>query len=88
MKIKNDFVLRNIAGNWVALPLGKATIDFTGMLTINESGVVLWRLLEGGCTREEMANALLNEYDVGYDDALADVDEFISKLDSAGCIEH
>ena len=88
MKIKKDFVLRNIAGNWVALPLGNATIDFTGMLNINESGVILWRLLEGGCTREEMADALLKEYDVGYDEALADVDEFISKLDKAGCVDH
>lgn len=88
MKIKKDFVLRNIAGNWVALPLGNATIDFTGMLNINESGVILWRLLEGGCTREEMADALLKEYEVGYDEALADVDEFISKLDKAGCVDH
>ena len=87
MKIKNTFALRQIAGTWVALPLGSATVDFTGMLTLNESGVILWRLLEGGCTKEEMADALVKEYEVNYDEALADVEVFIKKLDDAGCID-
>lgn len=87
MKIKSNFTLRNIADTWVALPLGETAVDFTGMLTLNESGVMLWRLLEGGSTREEMANALLREYEVSYEEALSDVDAFIARLNDAGCIE-
>lgn len=87
MRIKSNFALRSIAGTWVALPLGDATIDFTGMLTLNESGVMLWRMLEEGCTREEMAEALLKEYEVEQDEALTDVDAFINKLNDAGCID-
>lgn len=87
MKIKSNFTLRNIADTWVALPLGGAAVDFTGMLTLNESGVMLWRLLEGGSTREEMADALLREYEVSYEEALSDVDAFVARLNDAGCIE-
>ncbi len=87
MKIKNTFALRNIAGSWVALPLGEATVDFTGMLTLNETGVLLWRMLEGGCTREDLINGLLSEYEVTEADAARDVDAFVAKLNGAGCIE-
>lgn len=87
MKIKSTFALRNIAGSWVALPLGEATVDFTGMLTLNETGVLLWRMLEGGCTREDLINGLLSEYEVAEADAARDVDAFVAKLNGAGCIE-
>jgi hypothetical protein len=57
------------------------------MLTLNESSVMLWRKLEGGASREELIEALLGEYEVSRDEATRDVDEFISKLSTAGCIE-
>ena len=87
MKIKSNFALRNIAGTHVALPLGDATVDFTGMITLNESGVMLWRMLEGGSTREEMTDAIIAEYEISRDEAFADVDAFIAKLTEAGCID-
>ena len=77
MKIKENFVLRQIAGAWVVLPLGSATLDFNGMLKLNESGVLLWRLLEQGATSEKMTDALLMAYEVSREDAAADVEEFL-----------
>ena len=86
MKINSNFVLRSIAGNWVALPIGDAVVDFRGMLTLNESGLILWRKLEGGASREELIDTLLAEYDVSRDIAAGDVDAFIKRLTDAGCI--
>lgn len=86
MKINSNFVLRSIADNWIALPVGEAVVDFRGMLTLNESGVILWRKLEGGATREELIDTLLAEYDVTPDVAEGDVDAFIKRLTDAGCI--
>ena len=87
MKTKKNFVLRQIAGSWVVLSIAEATVDFDGMLTLNESGLMLWRLLEQGSSREALATALTEEYDVSYEMALADVDEYLEKLDRAGCID-
>lgn len=87
MKIKENFVLRQVAGAWVVLPLGSATLDFNGMLTINESGLLLWRLLEVGKGPEDMVEALLAAYDVDRETATADVEEFLNKLIQAGCVE-
>ena len=87
MKIKEGFVLRQVASNWVVLPVGQASVNFNGIISLNESGVLLWHALENGGDREALANALLDEYEVGRDVALADVDEFLSALTKAGCIE-
>lgn len=86
MKIKENFVLRQVADTWVVLPLGQATVDFKGMLTLNESGILLWRLLEKGTTREALAAALTEEYEVSETEALADTDEFVQKLRVVGCL--
>ena len=87
MKIKKDYVLRQVADTWVVLPLGDAAVDFSGMLTLNESGAMLWRVLEQGADREKLTAALLDEYEVSRQQAMADVDAFLNKLLQAGCLE-
>lgn len=86
MKINENFTLRQIAGKWVALPLGEATVNFNGMLTLNESGKLLWDRLATECTREELIDLLLSEYEVEQEQAAEDVDAFVAKLTDAGCI--
>ena len=87
MKLKDNLVLREVAGVWVVLPLAEKVLDFSGMLSLNETGVDLWKLLEKGSNREEMATSLTEIYEIDYDQALADVDEFIDVLKKAGCLE-
>lgn len=87
MKVSDKFVLRRVAGEWIVLPVAEKTVNFNGMLTLNETGVMLWKLLQQGSTREELAQALTDEYDVTFEEALADVDEYLSKLEGAGCLE-
>ena len=87
MKINDNFVLRQVAGAWIVLSVAEKTVDFNGMLTLNETGLMLWKLLEKGSTPEALAKALTDEYDVTYTEALADVDEYLGKLERAGCLE-
>lgn len=87
MKIKENFALRQVADTWCVLPLAEATLNLNGMMTLNDSGVLLWQTLEQGCTREELVEALMNEYEVNQDEASADIEDFLSKLRSVDCIE-
>ena len=87
MKVNENFLLRQVADTWVILPVGQAAVDFNGMLTLNESGALLWRALEQGNDREGLVDALTSEYDVDRKTALADVDAFLAKLTEAGCLE-
>lgn len=87
MKVKANLILKEIAGANVVLPIGAATVDFTGILTLNESGAMLWNMLLDGATRDELALALTREYEVELAEALTDVDVFIEKLKDQDCLE-
>ena len=87
MKIKKDYVLQEVAGSWVVLPVGSAAVDFSGMLTLNETGVTLWKALEEGGDVQTIAQALTREYDVTMEQALQDASAFVEKLKTVGCLE-
>lgn len=84
MRMKGDFMLRQVARTWVVLPMGQSTLDLNGMLTLNESGALLWKTLEQGGGRDAMVAALTGEYDVSAEQAAADVERFLNKLAEAG----
>lgn len=87
MKINKNFALRKVANAWVVLPLAEATVNLNGMMKLNESGVMLWNALADGCDFERLVSLITEEYDVTLEQAKVDVDEFISKLKNAGCID-
>ena len=86
MKLKENFVLRQISGPWIVLPLGVETVDFSGMLKLNETGAMLWNLLKDGCGEDDLVRALTAEYEVSTEQAGADVEEYLAKLRDAGCL--
>ena len=43
MKIDKQFILRQIAGDYVIIPAGKTTLEFNGLITVNEQGAFLWQ---------------------------------------------
>ena len=87
MKIKENFVLRQVAGSYVAVAVGAASVDFNGMLTLNESGALLWHALEHGADRAALVAALTSEYEVDEAQAARDTDEFLKRLLEASCLE-
>lgn len=87
MKLKENFVLRQVADIWVVLPLGDQTVDFSSMLKLNDSGAMLWKVLQNHGDRDALVAALTAEYDVSAQRAQADVDRFLDKLLQAGCLE-
>ena len=80
MKIKDGFVLRKVAGSYIAVATGEESISFNAMITTNETGAFLWELLKNDTTEEELLKALLAEYDVDEETAKADISEFLGKL--------
>lgn len=83
MRVKDDLVLRQVAGEYVVVPVGEQTVNMRCVITLNETGAFLWRRLEQEETRQGLVDALLNEYDVQPDKARADVDEFLGRLSQA-----
>ena len=87
MKLKKDLLLRQVAGSWVVVAVGMASIDLNGMLTLNETGALLWKALESGADRTALIHTLTSEYEVSEQQAGEDADEFLAMLRQAGCLE-
>lgn len=83
MKIKDDFILRQVAGSYVVVPVNSMTLDFNGIINLNETGAFLFNLLQNGAEREELVAKMLEEYDVSQQKAEADIDLFIQKVKDA-----
>ncbi|MBR0189276.1 MAG: PqqD family protein [Clostridia bacterium] len=83
MKIKDGFILREVAGSFIVVAVGSAVKDFNGIINLNETGAFLWKILESGATKEELLEKMLTEYDVNEETARRDIDAFISKLQEA-----
>ena len=87
MKVKSDFVLKDVAGQSIVAPAGDASITFNAMITLNGSGAFLWRTLESGASEEELVSALLAEYEVAEETARNDVKKFIEKMREANLLD-
>ncbi len=85
MKIKDGYLLSEVAGNHVVVPVGN--VSFNGMLNLNETGVLIWKMLEQGCEESDLVAAFLAEYDVSEDRAKEDITIFVKKLREAGVID-
>lgn len=80
MRIKKKFVLREIAGEYVLVPVGEAARELNGIVTVNELGTFLWNLLQEEQTEQTLLNAVLDAYAVEEERARQDIRGFLQLL--------
>ena len=80
MNIRKQLVKRNIAGDVILVPVGDASLEIKGLLTLNETGAEVFRRLQEGTDREALLAALAAEYDVPRPELEADVDELLDRF--------
>ena len=86
MKIKEGFLLREVAGQAVVIPVS-AAMELNGMITLNETGAFLWKAMQEETTEEALVQALLGEYDVDEATATEAVKAFTANLKENGITE-
>lgn len=64
MRVDKEFVLREIAGDYIIIPTGKTVLEFNGLITVNEVGVSIWNMLQKEVTFDKLVQGILDEYDV------------------------
>lgn len=87
MKTKDGFMLRSVAGRNIVIAVGEASVDFNGMITLNETGTFIWKLLEKGASYDELLEKLLAEYDTDEETARTGIDSFLNTAREAQLIE-
>lgn len=87
MRRKDGFMLRMIGSEAVVVPLAQQVVNFSAILTLNETGKILWEQLEVDTSLIQLATRLVDEYDVDPGRAEADVSDFVSELSRLGMVE-
>jgi len=80
MKIKQGFVAREIAGEYILIPVGETAMQVRGMISLSESGYLIYQKLQQDCEKADLIRAVLNEYEVEQSVAEADVEAFLDQL--------
>lgn len=62
MEIRKQLVKRNIAGDVILVPIGDASLELKGLVTLNETGELLWDRLPQAADAADLAAALRAEY--------------------------
>ena len=88
MRVKPGFKLRTVVGEQIIVPEGKENIDFSQIISMNESSAYLWNAVgEEEFTPEDLAKLLLEEYDVDEETALTDAKSIAAKWVEVGIAE-
>lgn len=87
MKLKQRIVVRNIAGDFIAVPVKAGKNSFEGVLNTNEVGAFLLEQLKNEITFEELVQSLASEFEVDISTAKKDVTDFVAKLLQSGLID-
>ncbi|MBQ2459728.1 MAG: PqqD family protein [Bacteroidaceae bacterium] len=88
MKIKKGFELRQICGENIIVAYGEANIDFSRIISLNESAAFLWKtVLDKEFTEQTLADALCAEYEVDAATALRDAKEIAARWKEVGLTE-
>lgn len=87
MRRNTQFILSDVAGSHLLVPIGELSTNFNGVVSLNDMAVVMWNLLESDTTPEALLAAVLAEYDVPAEQAKADIADFLHQLRTLGCLE-
>ena len=84
---RNDFVQREIAGEFLLIPLKRQLTDINSLYVLNETGAAFWRLIDGKHSVPDIVGALSREYDVTVEQLTKDLDALIEDLLSIKAIQ-
>lgn len=87
MKLKDGFALREVAGEYMAVPFDESYNDVGALIMLNETGAFLWKKLETECSKEDLVSALTDEYKITDEEAERAVSDFTDRLKAANLLK-
>lgn len=80
MRIKDGFILKDVAGSKIVIATGEARFSFNGVITFNSVGAEIFNLLDGTNSPEDIVAKIASDYNVDAGIVKRDFDALIEKL--------
>ena len=87
MKIKEGYVIRQVMGNYVVIATGAESMNFHGMIKLNETAASIWTYISEGKNEDEIISCMIKEYDVDEEKLREDVKNTVRTLIDQGFVE-
>jgi len=87
MKIKDGFIVRQVAGSYIAMPVGERAEEINGVIELTQAGAILWEKLSEDTTGDALVAELLSKFDVDEETARCDTIAFVENLRRNNLIE-
>lgn len=87
MKLRGEFVVRQIMDDIVAIPVGQTALQLNGMIMLNDVSKVIWACLAQETDIPAIVTAVTDAFTVSPQEAEADIIEFLERLRAAGLLE-
>ncbi len=88
MKQKQGFILRQVGDEHIIIATGAENVDFTNIISLNESAAYLWQELTGkDFSEKDMTRLLLDRYETDEETVACDISALVKSWLQAGIIE-
>lgn len=90
MKLKDQLILREVAGEYVIVPTGQRVREVTNVVCISASAAYLWDYMKDHeFTKEELIQRILEHYQgVTREQAEQDIERFLTILSDNGILDN
>ena len=87
MKLKGEFILREMAGDKILVPVGQTALQFNGIIVLQPVAALIWEGLAEGLDELQLLERILERFDVEREEAQEDLKGFLTQLRSNGFLE-
>lgn len=87
MRAKDGFVMRTVVDENIIMPTDENINNFEGAVVLNNVSALVWSKLQQPVTKEELLEAVLNEFEVSYETAEKDLKMLLERFREYGLIE-
>ena len=85
-KIKSGYVLREIEGEFLAIPFAPE-LNSANIIILNPVSGLLWEKLQSECTLSQLVEAVIGSFKIDAETAQADIEEFLQLLKENNMLE-
>jgi hypothetical protein len=80
MKIKDGYILKDVAGAKIVIATGEQKFNFNGVMTFNSVGADVFNMLDGTNSVDDIVNKIAEDYGVSVERVATDVENLIKKM--------
>lgn len=77
---KTECVIKEVGNEFILVPITDNIAEMNTMYNLNEMGAFIWNLIDGKISNQEIAEKIIEEYDIDIETAKKDVDNFTEKI--------